>query len=269
MEKVEFTEARETMLATLYGRALDARSARPILGDDAAVAAVDRIDYDFRKPKMNAMTAAGVAMRALQLDTWAKEYLATQPSATVLHLACGMDTRVYRVDPSPDAHWYDVDFPDVIELRRRLLPDRPGYHTIGTSVTDADWLEQVPSDQPGLVVAEGLTMYLTEEQGRQLVERVTSHFPTGQLVFDAYSKRAIRMQSRVPAVKNSGATLHWGIDRPRQLESWHDGLTCLTAKSSWDAPGWEKLPAHLRLPMRAMAHLPGFRHIGWLLRYQF
>src|SRR5690606_620357 len=113
VERIEFTGARETMLATLYGRADDARAARPILGDEAAAAAVERIAYDFRKPRMSAMSAAGVAMRALLLDTWTREFLADHPEATVLHLACGLDTRVYRVDPGPGVHWYDVDYPDV------------------------------------------------------------------------------------------------------------------------------------------------------------
>lgn len=269
MRKVELAGARETMLATLYGRALDARSKHPILGDDTAVAAVESIDYDFRKPKMTAMSAAGVAMRGLLLDTWAKEFLADHGDATVLHLACGLDTRVHRVDPPSIVQWFDLDYPEVIQLRRELLPGRPGYQTLEASVTDDGWLTQVPADQPTLVVAEGLTMYLTEEQVRRLVERVTSHFPSGQLMFDAYSTRAIGMQRRVPAVRNAGATLHWGLDDPRLLESWVEGLTLVEERTSWQVPGWNRLPWHLRLLMGAVAGIPRFKKIGWIARYRF
>lgn len=268
-EKVAFTQARETLLATLYGRALDSRSKNPVLGDHAAAEAVERIDYDFRKPRMTAMSAAGVAMRARLLDVWTREFLADHRQAVVLHLACGLDTRVFRVDPGPGVRWFDVDYPDVIELRRRLLPDRDEYRTIGTSVTDDGWLDQVPADRPAIVVAEGLTMYLTKAEGRQLITRLTDHFPGGQLVFDVYGTRGIRIQKWVPAVKQSGATLHWGVDDPHELEAWHEGLTCMTAIDSFDVPGADQLPRSTRLLLRACAAFPLFKNIGQVLRYRF
>ncbi|TCP54112.1 O-methyltransferase involved in polyketide biosynthesis [Tamaricihabitans halophyticus] len=203
-EKVQFTRERETLLATLYGRALDSKNPRPILGDDAAAAAVERIDYDFSKMRINERSALGVALRAKLLDRWTAEFLDSHPNATVLHLACGLDTRAQRLNPGPGVRWFDVDYPDVIELRGKLFPERDNYTTLGTSVTADDWLEQLPNDRPTLVVAEGLTMYLTEPEGMRLLSRVAEHFPSGQLIFDMYSRGAIRMQKLVPAVRNSG-----------------------------------------------------------------
>jgi O-methyltransferase involved in polyketide biosynthesis len=63
-EKITFTGAQETMLATLYARARDSRSPRSILGDREAARVVDRIDYDFRKTGIRDATADGVALRA-------------------------------------------------------------------------------------------------------------------------------------------------------------------------------------------------------------
>jgi O-methyltransferase involved in polyketide biosynthesis len=53
MERVRFTEEKATMLATLYGRAIDARPPDPVLGDQTALDAVNRIDYDFGRFKMS------------------------------------------------------------------------------------------------------------------------------------------------------------------------------------------------------------------------
>ena len=77
-------------------------------------------------------------------------------SSTVLHLGCGLDSRVFRIDPPATVRWYDVDLPDVIDLRRRLYPERHDYELIATSVTDLRWLDGIPADRPVLVVAEGL-----------------------------------------------------------------------------------------------------------------
>jgi O-methyltransferase involved in polyketide biosynthesis len=270
-EKVTLTGAQETLLATLMARALDSRTPRPILGDAEADRAVRRIDYDFRKTGITPTTAAGVALRARLLDTWTREFLAAEPKATVLHLACGLDTRAHRMDPGPSVRWIDLDHPEVIALRDRLLPPPPAidYRTIGASVTDEGWLAEVPADRPTVAVFEGLTMYLREEEGRALIQRITGRFPRGQLLFDCYGTFGIRLQRFVPAVRNAGATLHWGIDDARALESWHEGLECLDDVRSVAIPGLDELPRPGRLAMRVMAHLPGFRDVGRLLRYRF
>jgi O-methyltransferase involved in polyketide biosynthesis len=269
-EKVTLTGAPETMLATLYGRALDSRAPRSILHDDTADRAARRIDYDFRRTGMTATTAAGVALRGRQLDGWTREFLAAHPEATVLHLACGLDTRAQRLGVAAPVRWFDVDHPEVIALRERLLPPPGGdYRMIGASVTDDGWLDGVPADRPTVAVFEGLTMYLRKADGRRLIERITGRFPGGRLLFDCYGTAGIRLQKLVPAVRRSGATLHWGIDDPRELEGWHDGLVCLDALRSVDMPGVDLLPPAGRAQMRVLARIPGLRDIGRILRYRF
>ncbi|MBG0827083.1 class I SAM-dependent methyltransferase [Planomonospora sp. ID67723] len=269
-EKITLTGAQETMLATLYGRAMDSRSPDPVLGDHEADRAVRRIDYDFRRTGITATTAAGVAIRARQLDDWTAGFLADHPDATVLHLACGLDTRVHRLDRPPSARWFDVDYPEVIELRERLLPPPPGdYRMIGASVTGEEWLDEVPADRPAVAVFEGLTMYLRKEEGRRLIRRITGRFPGGQLLFDCYGTLGIRMQRLVPAVRNAGATLHWGVDDPSEIEGWREGLECLDALRSVDMPGLDKLPAAGRAQMWVLARIPGLRDVGRILRYRF
>ena len=75
----------------------------------------------------------------------------------------------------PGVDWFDVDYPEVIELRRKLYPARDGYHLIASSVTEPGWLDQVPRDRPAMVVAEGLTPYLGVEEGPQLFSRLLAH----------------------------------------------------------------------------------------------
>jgi O-methyltransferase involved in polyketide biosynthesis len=269
-EKVALTGAPETMLATLYARALDSRAPRSVLHDEAAARAVERIDYDFRRTGITATTAAGVALRGRQLDAWTREFLDAHPEATVLHLACGLDTRAQRLGVPPGVRWIDLDHPDVVALRERLLPPPAGdYRLVASSVTDEGWLASVPADRPTVAVFEGLSMYLRKEDGRRLIERIAGRFPSGQLLFDAYGTIAIRLQKLVPAVRNAGATLHWGVDDPRELETWHAGLVLLDALRSVDMPGIDLLPPVGRLQMRVLSLLPKLRDAGWMLRYQY
>ncbi|GAA5151653.1 class I SAM-dependent methyltransferase [Pseudonocardia eucalypti] len=270
LEKISLTGAPETLLTTLYCRAVDSRAENPVLGDDAAARAVERVDYDFRRTGVNRVTAAGVALRAKQLDDWTAEFMAEHEKATVLHLACGLDTRAQRLAPASTVRWYDVDYPQVMELRQRLLTTPDGdYHTIASSVTEDDWLDSVPADRPTATVFEGLSMYLTEEDGKRLIQRIAERFPSGQLLFDCYGKMGIRMQKLVPAVRNSGATLHWAIEDPSVLESWHPGLRCRDAIRSLEIYRCDKFPREGRTSYRVLSRLPGFKNVGRFLRYEF
>jgi O-methyltransferase involved in polyketide biosynthesis len=111
----------------------------------------------------------------------------------VLQLACGMDSRAFRLDLPSGARWFDVDLPDVMELRRMLYEEADGYHMIAASVTDEEWLEEIPADKPVLIIAEGLVMYLHETEVRQLLGRLTDHFRTGELIFDGATPLIVRM----------------------------------------------------------------------------
>jgi O-methyltransferase involved in polyketide biosynthesis len=216
--KIRLAKENESYLATLYGKALDAHVDDAILGDTFAADVVRRIDFDFAKLKLPKNAEISLPLRAKHLDGWTREFLAANPAATVLHLGCGLDSRVFRIDPPATVRWYDVDLPDVIALRRRLYPSRPSYELVGSSVTDLAWLDGVPHDQPVIVVAEGLVMYLPEHEGLALFNRITGTFPSGQLVFDAYSRLMTRLVMFGLRSMSTPVRLRWGIDDPRLLE---------------------------------------------------
>src|SRR6516164_5365868 len=106
-EKVHLTKGKEPYLATLYGKAIDAALENPILGDRLAADAVARIDYDFKALKLPNKAEITLAMRAWHFDQWTRAFLAVHPESTVLHLGCGLDTRVYRINPGPSVRWFD------------------------------------------------------------------------------------------------------------------------------------------------------------------
>ncbi|GAA2213976.1 class I SAM-dependent methyltransferase [Nonomuraea monospora] len=278
MERVALTTVQGTMLATLYARALDSRAPYSILGDHIADEVVRRVEHDWSKTGTGApWDAVTLALRGRELDRWTTGFLHAHPGeVTVLHLACGLDTRVHRLAPPPSVRWVDVDYPDVIDLRRRLLPEPGGdYRMVGSSVTDEGWLEEVPGDRPVVVVAEGLTMYLHEEEVRRLIQRICGHFPSGELLFDCFSKRLVRMARKMSWLGLgfvSRAVLeswHWGVDDPRELEGWCDGLEFADELYVVDVPDLDRLPAVARIGMRVGARLPGGRDSGRLLRFRF
>src|SRR4051812_21247833 len=114
----------QTMLATLYAKALDAQRDHPILGDVWAADAVARIDYDWAKTTITDRMSPSTPPRSLPFDPGARQFLARHDRAVVVHLGAGLDSRVYRLDPGPGVEWYEIDYPAIIGLREQLYAPR-------------------------------------------------------------------------------------------------------------------------------------------------
>ncbi|GAA0631507.1 class I SAM-dependent methyltransferase [Kutzneria viridogrisea] len=264
--KVRLAGSMETALITLYGKALDAGMTPSLLHDTMAAQAVERIDYDFGRIGMTPRLAPNVAARSLHFDGWAREFLARHEQATVVHLGAGLDTRVWRVDPGPGVRWYEVDYPEVVAVRRQLYPERENYQLIGCSATAPEWLAQVPADRPTLVLGEGLLMYLEPAQGHELLRRITDRFPSGVFAGDTHNRLAVRMVNRNLARTFGAPLLRWAIEDPHELERANPALRltdAVSALSSPSLPRATRILATLTRPVRAV------RDLGMYLRLEF
>lgn len=265
--QVDLTGAPQTMLATLYGKALDADLPNPVLHDTYARDVVARIDYDWSQTTVTAARSPGITLRSAYFDKTARQFLAVHPEAVVLQLGCGLDSRYYRLDPGPGVDWYDIDYPEVADLRRQLYPPREHCHIVSASVTDPAWLADIPADRPVLMIAEGLTMYLSEAAGQALFRRIVAHFPSGELQFDAFSRLGVKLQWTNSVVRRSGATLKWAMDGPDDVLSAVPGLRLLSWESALGPDGYDRLPTGLRVTAAVMRAVPGMRHMSQYHRY--
>ncbi|AWT57287.1 class I SAM-dependent methyltransferase [Mycolicibacterium smegmatis] len=267
--KVDLSGAPQTMLATFYAKALDARLPTPILGDDMAAEIAERIDYDWTRTAITPARAPAVTTRSAHFDRWARQFLAVHPEAVVLHLGCGLDGRFFRLAPGPGVEWFDVDYPEVIDLRSQLYPEHERYHLVSASVTDPAWLEEVPTGRPVLMLGEGLTMYLTEADGVALLRRVVDRFGTGELQFDAFDSFGIRTQWTNTVVRRSGATLRWAINRPDDILDAVPGTRLLAWMSVFEDPAFDELSWHFRLLAKVMRPIPALRYMAQYYRFAF
>ena len=110
-----------------------------------------------------------------------------------LNLGCGLDTRISRINPPARVQWFDVDYPEVIKLRKNFYFSRDGYTMIASSLTDADWLAEIPNGQPAIIIAIGVLEYLTGEEVKNLLNRITGYFPQGLMAFDVMNSYAINL----------------------------------------------------------------------------
>ncbi|GAA4533609.1 class I SAM-dependent methyltransferase [Nonomuraea ferruginea] len=262
---------QKTLTPVLKAKALDNLLPAPILGDAYAERVMRRLDpgYDRRGFGRSQMGLAAV-VRSLAHDDWARSFLSDHPDTVVLHLGCGLDARVHRIDPPATVDWYDVDYPAVIELRRRFLPPRDHCTLVGADVTDLTWLDRVPHGRPALMIAEGLVPYLTEKDVHRLLTGVVDAFPTGQIQIDTVPVWAWRTSKWDPTLRKYDARFHCGFDVPAALAAWHPRLEYVDEAPMYDAPILRaKAPARIRCLYRVMNLVPGMKRSTRIVRFRF
>ena len=129
--KIQFTKEKETMLMTLSCRAIQSQWNNPIVRDPWAEEAMRHLDYDIRASYgglrwwlVGTMGCTIVGTRAATFDQLTTRYLADHPNATVLHVGCGMDSRVFRVNP-----------PASVDVVHPMILKRVGSNVGGTGAT--------------------------------------------------------------------------------------------------------------------------------------
>lgn len=138
-EKLTLSGVPETMLQTVYARAKETKT-RSAIRDEAAVRLVDQLDYDFSNADRDTAMRSGVIARTIVLDRLTGRFLAAHPGAIVVNIACGLDTRCDRM--TGYSHWYNLDLPETIAVRRTLLPEDGTISQIAMSAMD-DWGSEI------------------------------------------------------------------------------------------------------------------------------
>ena len=259
------TEEQETLLVPLFCRAQDDNA---ILLDEKAKEIVQELDFDFDKLAIPRKTCVTLCLRAQRLDEYTRSFLSASAHAVVVQLGCGLDSRFLRTD-NGYVVWYDLDMAPVIGLRQKYFTETDRYHMLSASATDLDWVDTISTaDRPVLVIAEGLLMYLREDDIRALVLRLQRAFPDCHLVFDAFSTMTARRVGAHPSLKKTGAHVQWGIDDSALIEGWGEGIRLREEWSFTQAKGIGDLGMGYRLGFKLAGLFPAARRAHRILYYE-
>ncbi len=217
----------ETLLIPLVGRALGSKY-YPELGfsDPLATEFLEAIDFDPSRLLKSKQVVAGGAIRAKLYDGVAREFFKKYPNGTGVSIGAGLCTRFHRID-NGRMKWIDLDLPEVIELKRKLLSETDRYRMIAKSLLDFSWMQDVMEvgaatpASPVLLISEGVFIYFHADQIKELIVRAADVFPANsELLFDYCHPLVARNSRRVTPVKNKGASFRWIIHSPKEIQAW-------------------------------------------------
>jgi len=198
-----------------------------VLNDTKAIELVEQIDYDFSTIDTNfppAVTLHFVA-RAKQFDEKVKAYIREHPHASVVNIGAGLDTTFYRVDNGL-IHWYDLDLPAVIEVRKQLLPEPDRVTYIAKSLLDPSWCDDIEHTEEGVfIIAGGVLFYFEESQVKQFFSMLADKLPSCEIVFDAAPKLgAIAINWSLWITGIPGARAKWTIRDAHKMTRWDNRI---------------------------------------------
>lgn len=242
----DLSGVEETALLTLYARAIESQSEDPILKDEKIEKLVQQIDPllvnhnskmagRLKKRAIDPRLTIHMQIRAKKYDDYAQNFLGKHPEGVIINIGCGLDTRFFRVD-NGKLHFFDLDLPDLIRLKRQLLDENDRYHMIGQSVLDFEWMKSISNlNLPTLILAEGVFMYLPEEKVKDLVLELQRQFPDSELVCELTNRNwvegfwgkmaAIKMKQRFNM--RADADFKFGVSKASDFEDWGEGIEFL------------------------------------------
>lgn len=225
---IERNTVQETLVIPMYGRMKSSQLYPFLFKDDGAARLMSRINYDFsslESNSRNAMQRFGfleVSVRQYNLAWEVRDYLKTHPNAAVVNLGCGLDDTGRHCD-NGTCRIYNIDYPDVIEVRNDLIPPGAREVNIACDLNDTSWFQAIDASGGAVFFASGVFYYFLRSQVQKLVAAMAAAFPDGRLVFDAANRTAVKLMLKTwvkyAKIKDVGA--YFSVeDAQTELSPW-------------------------------------------------
>ena len=230
--KIEKNTVQETLIIPLFARKVCSELYPNLYRDETSIRLIDEIDYDFseaeRKSRslMQRFGSLEVAMRQNDLAWEVRDYLKSHPTAAVVNLGCGLDSTGRACD-NGSCKIYNLDFPDVIDVRNELLPAGEREENIPCNLNDTAWFSQIDASGGAVFFASGVFYYFLTEQVKALVQSMAGAFYGGVLVFDAANRTAVKMIAKtwLKSAKIQDVGAYFAVsDAPKEIGTWDSRL---------------------------------------------
>jgi O-methyltransferase involved in polyketide biosynthesis len=235
---IEKNTVQETLIIPLYGRKVCSDRFPELFKDPEAERICSMLDYDFAKKGKRMESGVGlfgaleVAQRQFDIACEVRNYLKIHPNAAVVNLGCGLDDTFRKCD-NGTCKGYNIDMPDVIKVRKELLPEKDREKNLGFDLNDEKWMDEIDASEGAIFYATGVFYYFKTEEVKALFCRLAERFPGAALVFDACNRRGAKMMTttwlKEAGISNVGA--FFSLEDLTTLESWSRDFKNVSAKS--------------------------------------
>ncbi len=224
----------------VWARAVETSKTNPMLVDNTAVKILESVDFDFTIMTQNVPEISQVSWvaRCKRFDMVIKEFIAKHPNGIIVNIGCGLDTTYERIS-NQNVIWYDLDLPDVIELRKKFLYETANRKFIANSFLDIKWFDVISRPKKILFISTGVFVYFNEEEIKEFLLKLVDSFPGAELFFDVTSPKGVEVANII--IQKSGldenSFFKWGLKDKNVITSWSSKIKLLGTFYTYQVEG--------------------------------
>jgi O-methyltransferase involved in polyketide biosynthesis len=243
--KVDLGEIQKTLFMPVWARAAETRKKIPVLTDSTAVEIIESVDFDFTQMTSNLREINQVAWiaRCKRFDLVVSDFIKRHPNGTVVNIGCGLDTSYERINDH-SILWYDLDLPDVIELKKKFLSETDNRKYIPCSFYDTKWFDQIIIQDRILFIATGVFVYFEESEIKEFILSVTERFNESEMFFDVTSPKGVEIANQVilKSGLDSKSFFKWGLADKSVIQSWDNRINLIATYYTFQIDGLDLSP---------------------------
>ena len=250
--EINLNDVKETLLLPLWSRAQASKMSYPIISDNKAIDIIEHLEYDFSKfhKNLSHFQILTLAIRTKEFDSILQNFIGRKGKTAIVNIGAGLDTTSYRIK-NGNVSWYDVDLPQVIKLRNKLIPNAANVTEIPKSMFDESFLNDIGKHDDILFIVGGVFMYFEEKEVKKFLGMLSEHFKGAEIVFDTISPSNISYVKRM-LKKNGlyGAEMKWGTNDAHEMEKWNIGLKLIEQYPFYSRVSKYRRPISTKIKMR-------------------
>ena len=215
----------DTLFIPLYMKYRETNNPKTAFTDDFSCEMVKKIDYDFEKYHKAILSSIGVAIRSKYFDEKTSDFISAHKDPVIVFVGCGLDARYLPIgkELTDKAVFYELDIPEVIELRKKLLPPSKNNIHLPASMFDKKWMNEIKNkhkEASFLFVIEGVTMYFEDNEIKNFFIELSKYFNNSKILFDIVSKWLSKNSHKHDTVKLTNSCFKFGCDNDKLMEKW-------------------------------------------------
>ncbi len=122
MDNKKLSGVPDTLFIPLMARIYISKRFPEYFYDEKALSLENLIPQNIITEKSSEYAMMGSASRAVNMDKIVNDFTNENDRCNVVCIGCGLETMAFRLkDLSNKAHFYEIDFPSVIENRKTVL----------------------------------------------------------------------------------------------------------------------------------------------------
>ncbi len=181
--------------------------------DEKAVSLKNEIPYEAIASKSSEYFQMAGACRFYNTDRMIREFIGQHPTCNIVNIGCGLETSYFRLAPPEEVKFYEMDLPEVIAARRRVLGESKNEILIAGDMFDFAWAEKIDKTLPTMITAIGVFQYFDESSVIGFLRKAKEIFERTEVIFDAMTQRAIKYANdHIRKTGNKDAELKFSAD---------------------------------------------------------